>query len=172
MMHSGYSISRTVRYMKSRVLRTCAQHVKNGSSLGMVFRYSNVPKGACNMLSMQLADAGLRHAGAAEWFGPDIALKPRHPSAAFEKQRPDRWKMNQTETFCVRICLLRLRNKFEASRNSCSCQKVAVVLLLRGYSLITAMACGEGSDPETSNLTGRLTRGDKRCRCAVGEMAE
>ena len=38
----------------------------------MSVRYSNVPKGACNMLSMQLADAGLRHAGAAEWFGSDI----------------------------------------------------------------------------------------------------
>jgi len=71
----------------------------------MVVRYSSVPKGACNMLSMQLADAGLRHAGAAEWFGPDIELKPKDSSAVFEKQRPDGWKTNQTETCCVRICL-------------------------------------------------------------------
>lgn len=55
------------------------------------------------MLSMQLADAGLRHAGAAEWFGPDIELKPRHQSAVFEKQRPDGRKPNQSETSCVRI---------------------------------------------------------------------
>ena len=55
------------------------------------------------MLSMQRADAGLRHADAAEGFGPDVELKPKDSSAVFEKQRPDRWKTNQTETSCVRI---------------------------------------------------------------------
>jgi hypothetical protein len=69
------------------------------------FRYWNVPKGACNMLSMQLADASLRHAGAAGVFGPDVELKPEEQSAVFEKQRPDRWKMNQTEICCVTVCL-------------------------------------------------------------------
>jgi hypothetical protein len=57
------------------------------------------------MLSMQLADASLRHTGAAGVFGPDVELKPTEPSAVFEKQRPDRWNTNHTETCCVRICL-------------------------------------------------------------------
>jgi len=49
--------------------------------------------------------------GAAEVLGRDVQLncetarRGQWHRNAFEKQRPDGRKMNQTETFCVRICL-------------------------------------------------------------------
>jgi hypothetical protein len=81
----------------------------------MGVRYSNVPKGACNMLSMQLADAGLRHAGAAEWFGSDIERSKccvREAETGQEEDESGRNVLGQ-------VLPLRLRNQtFEAAESS------------------------------------------------------
>lgn len=160
-MCTRVATSHTV-YMKSRVLymhATC----ENGLELVLVcirvHTQLSSPKSACN--NAKHAAASQKLAGAAEVSGQGLEYKHKNQSTAFKKQNPDRWKLNQNRNTLRKTLPLRFRKPtFEAAKTFCSSRDS---LWFNCGACRSPVALWGRVYPETINMTGRLTRGDKTC---------